>query len=178
MKKVLPLVARYVACFILFTAVFTGLFHLPFPITTVFFYRGMIYLTFTFVLFLILISVYVVWRKSQHLESYIAALCIAASINLSAFIVFPVTFDRSLSMFILKTLQAQRNNSCGGLTKDRMQEMLINTYIKSQDALQRRIEEQNIINMIQMRDGCYVTTSRAQSFLYFSSIVNTLYNIQ
>jgi hypothetical protein len=178
MKKVVSLMAKYIAFFIIFTSVFITLFHLPFPITQIFFYRGLIYLTCTFVLFFILILVYVVWRKLQHLESYIAALCIAASINLSVFIVFPVTFERSLSMFILNTLQAQRNTSCGGLTKDRMQEALINTYIKSQDALQKRIEEQNIINMIQMRDGCYVTTSRAQSFLYFSSIINTLYNIK
>jgi hypothetical protein len=108
----------------------------------------------------------------------IAALVLAASMHLNVFVVFPVTFERSISMYLLTTLEKNRTTACGGLTKEQMKEGLINTFVVEKDALQKRIIEQSIINMIEGKNDCYMVTDQAVRFLHFSTFIKALYNIK
>ena len=150
---------------------------MPILVTHILFFNGLIYLILTFGLTLAILVVYAMRTDSRHIESYIAALFISASIHLSIFIVFPVSIDRSVSVSLLNSLQERKINTCGGLTKEQIRESLISTYIIKQDAVQKRIDEQSFIRMIQSHNGCYYTTGRAARFLNFSQIILYVYNV-
>lgn len=178
MKKVIYYIAIYLSCFTFFTGVFVSLFHLFYPGTDILFYRGIINLGISSIATLAGILFFFRSGRIHAIESWIAALSLAISINLSVFIVFPVTFDRSLSMFMLTTLHENRDTACHGLTKDQLENELVQTYIKSRQAILKRVDEQSVVGAIQNNNGCYLTTGRADRLLFFSTIVKKLYNIR
>ena len=108
----------------------------------------------------------------------IAALIIAFSIHLSLFVIFPVTFERSVTMYLLNTLKNNQQNICQGLTKEQMKNKLINEYVVGKDAISKRINEQTIINMINKKSSCYQLTGRGTSFLKLSETLKKIYNIK
>ena len=81
-------------------------------------------------------------------------------------------------MYLLTTLEKSITTSCGGLTKEQMKEGLINTFVVEKDALQKRIIEQSIINMIEKNEDCYTVTDQAKRFLQFSQTIKAIYNIK
>lgn len=168
----------YGGVFLLFSGIFLGLFHSPLNVTDVFFYRGLIYLGTLFALSLVGVGVLFAVHKIEKPETWIAALCIAASVNLSVFIVFPVTFDRSISMYMLDTLHQGKNAMCRGLSKEELEAALIGDYIQTNGAVQKRLHEQEVINMIRQENNCYVATPRTATLLYFANIIGGLYNIR
>lgn len=178
MKRFIQLLVIYCGIFLLFTGIFLALFHSPFKASDVFFYRGLIYVTGLFTIFVIVTVLLFIFRKLKNPETLIAASCIAASVNLSAFIVFPVTFDRSITMYMLDTLDKENTATCRGLSKESLQASLIDTYIIAGDALEKRLREQREISMIEQHNGCYVTTARAGLFLRFANSIGRLYNIR
>ena len=97
MKKIVRI---YFLIFVLFTISYSILFYSPLlSYQKVLFYRGIGLLMFNFLFFLILTFIYYFKFSKKNLESVIAALIISISINLSVFIIFPVTFDRSITMY-------------------------------------------------------------------------------
>lgn len=178
-KEMFPYFGIYIAVFILFTAVYVGLFYSSvFNFQHVLFYRGLLYLFLTCLCVLAVILLCSIQLKYRYLESMIAALVLAASIHLNFFVIFPVTFERSISMYLLTTLEKNGTTACGGLTKEQMREGLITTFIGEKDALQKRITEQSIINMIAEKNNCYTVTEQARRFLLFSTFIKSLYNIK
>lgn len=178
-KGLFPYVSIYCGSFILFTVIYLGLFYSSvFSFQQVLFYRGLLYLVVTCVCVFIIMVLVLTRLKYRYFESMIAALVLAFSIHLNVFVVFPVTFERSISMYLLTTLEKNMTTACGGLTKEQMKEGLINTYVIEKDALQKRIIEQSIINMIEEKNDCYRVTDRAVRFLHFSTFLKSLYNIK
>lgn len=178
MNRFTRLIPVYGGVFLLFTGIFLGLFHSPLKASEVFFYRGLIYLGILFVFSLVGVGVLFGIRKIEKPETWIAALCIAASINLSAFIVFPVTFDRSVTMYILDTLHKGKSAVCRGLPRDALRTAVIDGYIIGGDAVEKRLREQREIDMVREQNGCFEATPRAGRFLYFANFIGGLYNIE
>ena len=179
LKEIFPYICTYFIVFILFTVTYLGLFYTSiFSYQQVLFYRGLLYLVLTSLGVFAMILLVSIRLKYRYFESMFAALVLALSIHLNFFVVFPVTFERSISMYLLTTLEKNRITSCGGLTKEQMKEGLINTFVVEKDALQKRIIEQSIINMIGKNEDCYMVTDQAKRFLRFSQIIKTLYNIK
>lgn len=106
-----------------------------------------------------------------------AAFALAIAINVSFFVLFPVSIERSVSVFLLNALSQGKQESCGGLSKEDMQNQLINKYVIKNDGIGKRIEEQSEIAMIQQQAGCYQLTKRGDQFIFFSHIIKILYNI-
>ena len=178
-QETLPYIGIYIGVFVLFTAIYLGLFYSSvFSFEHVLFYRGLLYLLLTSLGIFAGILLVSMRLKYRYLESMISALVLAASIHLNVFVVFPVTFERSISMYLLTTLEKNRTTACGGLTKEQMKEGLINTFVVEKDALQKRIIEQSIINMIEGKNNCYMVTDQAVRFLHFSTFIKALYNIK
>lgn len=169
----------YVGIFLFFTCVFLILLHFPFLTSQrVLFYRGISLLIATF--FIITAFIVFISRKylKEYIQSMVAALMIAASLNLTFFILFPVTFDRSVTMFILEDLRNRNASTCEGLSKQDIRQNLVGTYILANDAVDKRMTEQSIISMVTGNDQCYVLTDRAKQFLQFSKVIKELYNIK
>lgn len=175
----LRVAAIYFFCFLLFTFVFLLLFHTPlWAEQKVLFYRGLGLLVVSSLLVSTLaMTIRRVWREVR-IESLVAAVIISLSLHLSFFVVFPVTFDRSVTMYLLSSLENRRNDlSCSGKFEDSLEKNLIEEYIVSRRAVRRRLNEQSIIGMIEERNNCAQLSSTGTLFLKFAGLVKKLYGV-
>jgi hypothetical protein len=166
---------NYLLVFVLFTVVFLLLFRSPlFKGQTVLFYRGSFLLALTFFLFAITPGVIRGVLKVKY-DTFFAALMMSASIHLAIFVVFPVTFDRSITMYLLNRLAVSQSPSCQGLSQKEMEQLFIKEYVKRDQAMNRRIKEQSIIKMLEKQNNCVSLTSRGHNFLKLSEFIKWLY---
>lgn len=178
MKKILNTVLFYGATFLLFTSVFLLLFRLPFfSGQKVLFYRGLWLLIVTIIIFAFTVYIVRSILKFSN-ESYIAAILVSASINLSLFVVLPVTFERSVTIYLLNTLEAGSQNTCNGLTKKQLEEKLINEYVVKNKAIDKRTNEQEIIGFVEEKNRCLTLTPRAKNFLKLSETIGRIYDLK
>lgn len=168
----------YFFVFILYSTIVFLFFRLSFfnIFTQVLFYKGLMILLISF-LFIFIIFFFFSIKKKYHFELLFSALIFSFSLHLVFFVVFPVTFERSVTMYILNTLKNNQKNICGGLTKSQLEEKLINEYILKNDAVGKRINEQKIINFLNNDNKCLKITSKSENFLNFSEIIKKIYNI-
>lgn len=176
--KLLKIIFVYLTIFILFTAIYLFSFHTPiFSFQKVLFYRGVLLLFSTF--FLFGLTIYLVNRIYKiNIETLIAAIIISFSINLSLFVVLPVTFERSVTMYLLNTLKANSSNSCHGLTKIELEKKLIDDYVIRNKAIDKRINEQKIISFLKEQNDCLQLNLNALNFLKYSKIIGKIYGLK
>lgn len=178
-QRIICLIKTYILIFTGFSLSYLFLFHTPLLTSQhVLFYRGVLLLVVISIIWIALILWYCLKISAIFVESMIAAFILAISINLSVFVLFPVSIERSVSVFLLNSLAQGKQQSCHGLSKQEMQNKLIDEYVIGKDGIGKRIEEQSTINMIQNQLGCYQLTSRGNQFLSFSEVIKTLYNIR
>jgi hypothetical protein len=171
--------ATYILNFLLFTSLFILSFHTPlFMAEKVLFYRGLWILPIALILsgtISALISHY--WYKLP-VESFIASLLVAASLNICFFIVFPVTFDRSVTMYLLSELKTNpKAENCNGLIEKEFEQNLVSEYVYKQKAVSRRIFEQSEIGTIQTLGDCVQLSTKGEAFLEFSNLIKKAYAI-
>jgi hypothetical protein len=170
MKKI---VCSYSSIFVLFTLVFILLFHLPiWCFKSVLFYRGVVYLTTSLLILLIVILFIYLKLKKGNIETMISALIVSFAIHLSIFVVFPVTFDRSVSMYLLNTI----NNSNGSISKKDLENRLISDYVLESKAVERRINEQSTTGFVENKDNVKLS-SKGKAFLEISEIIKKIYSL-
>lgn len=174
MKKI---VLSYLGVFVIFTAVYILFFQTNiFSFQKVLFYKGLLLLALTSALCFIGIILYAKLVKGNF-ESLFAALVISFALNLTFFVVFPVTFERSVTMFILSSIdKGNMNNSCRGLTKGQIETELINKYILENRAVDKRINEQEIIKTLESKSQCVQLTKEGSNFLKFSAFISKTYH--
>lgn len=169
----------YFSIFILFSVSYLASFHTPlFNFQKVLFYRGIALLLFDIIVFFILSIIYFIKYSRKNIESVIAAIIVSAVVHLSIFVVFPVTFERSITMYLLNTLaQSQKNQICQGLTKSQLQDKLIQEYVIKNKAVDKRINEQKMINIIN-NNQCVRLTTKGLEFLLLSKLVGKAYGLK
>jgi hypothetical protein len=175
----LKIAGVYVGVFALFSVLYLGSFHTPLlGSEEVLFYRGVLLLALVFILFAAVI-VFLYWGGYiVRLESAAAALVASAAIHLAIFIVFPVTFDRSVTMYLLYALErSPQAQSCSGYSPTELEQTFLREYVGEQAALARRVEEQEIINMVDVSGQCIALTKRGEKFLQFSRAFGALYGV-
>ena len=171
------MIYTYLIIFSLFSVVFLIFLRLPLLASqSVLFYRGNLLLLLTF--FLTLTIIFIIYKRIKiGFETLLAALVMSASIHLSLFVVFPVTFDRSVTMYLLNRLQVSNSPTCSGLSPQAMENLFIKEYVKRDQAMARRIYEQSQINILQQNQNCVKLTKRGQDFLQFSKIIKKIYDL-
>ncbi len=172
MSKMFGLVKTYLTVFLVFSLFYLLLFHSPlFSSVKVLFYRGVLLLLVSFWCF---VSGYLALRKKIGLreETFFAALVMSLSLHLAFFVVFPVTFERSITMFFLKELSLEN------LSSEQAEEILIKDYIIGKSAVAKRVEEQKIIGFVEDRNKCLQITGKGRKFLDFADMVNKFYGIK
>lgn len=173
------LTAFYISLFLLFSAVYVLLFHSPlFSGQKVLFYRGL----FLLIVALLLVSFLLFTVRSKlhiRLESIIAGLMLCVSIHLMLFVVFPVTFDRSVTMFLLENINDNKNplSSCSGMGDVNLKKRFIESYVHKKDAIGRRISEQTVIGFVNGSADCRTLSPGAKAFLQFSDTVSRIYGL-
>ncbi|OGK38206.1 hypothetical protein A3F03_02840 [Candidatus Roizmanbacteria bacterium RIFCSPHIGHO2_12_FULL_41_11] len=180
-KPYLRILLTYFLTFILFSLIYIALFHTAFfSFEKVLFYRGLMLLAVTVLTALMVVVITLRFNKRllNYLETMIAAIVITAALHLSFFVVFPVTFERSVTMYLLNTLaQNQTAYSCPGLSKSQLEQKLILEYIIANRALDKRLAEQKEIDFISEKGECIQIAPKTNQFLRFSAFIKALYGL-
>jgi hypothetical protein len=140
---------------------------------SILFYRGLAVLAaITPVLILLLVlALRLPWAVGLlGARDAVAAAIVAISLNLAAFVLGPVTVDRSISVFMLSRL-AQ-----APLTADDLAREFATQYVRDWDQIGRRLKEQVVSrNVEQMPDGRYRLTAQGQSFMTTARAMSRLF---
>lgn len=164
-----------------FTVLYMFLFHLPlFLAEKVLFYRGLLLLPVAIVLTIGALLIFKQSLKHIRLESIVAGFMVAISLNLMFFVLFPVTFDRSVTMFLLNDLRVNAQiTTCTGLSKEYLQNHFINGYVLGEsDAIGRRMFEQHELGFVKGNDSCWSLTDKSKNFLKLSEFIGALYDLR
>jgi hypothetical protein len=139
----------------------------------IFFYRGLIALLVTAAA-LIPISIFVIRRLPQQWgfrpQDSIGGSAIAASILLAAFVVGPVTVDRSISVFML----SQFERADHPLTEKEARDMFVSKYVADWDQIGRRLNEQESSGNLQHSQDGWRLTEQGRSFMRVSRFIASL----
>lgn len=154
------------------------LFHSPlFESARVFFYRGIILAVLCSALQLLLNFLLLrvkLLRLDLGIRDLICACALTFSFNITFLIVFPVTFQRSVSTFLLAQLETKQET---GLSKEDMEILLKEEYLLKGAAVSRRMQEQLITgNVTQVGDRFYLS-SQGRNFMKSKNLVEKLYGI-
>jgi hypothetical protein len=169
----------YLAVGVIFTGIYFLLFHLPvLSGQKILFYRG---LSLLIVAMGIMGAIGEIMRRKKWIsgEILLAAIITAAALNLAVFVIFPVSFDRSVSMYLLNKLSSKEAlTMCGGLPESELEIKLITEYIQKDRAVRRRIEEQKATGTVTENNGCVELTTGGRGFLAVSEIIKKVYAVK
>lgn len=177
--KIVKYFTTYILIFLFYTLVFFLLYYLPvFNSQKVLFYRGNLLLILS--LFITMTILFVIKRqvKVVQFETIIASTIIAYSLHLAFFVVFPVTFDRSVTTYLLTTVNKSHSKICKNITIDQLENRFIDEYVIKNQAIQRRLREQKAIDTLNSNSMCVNITQKGKLFLKLIAIISNLYNIK
>lgn len=138
---------------------------------TILFYRGVV-LAIAAALVTGLVALWPARRTSDRLLP-ISAFAVSLSFNICFLVLFPVTVDRSVTVFLLSTLE-QRQQS--GMAAAELQQAFIDGYVVDMGAVERRIDEQRTSgNVVVAPDGKVRLTRQGERFMAFSRLVERLF---
>lgn len=137
---------------------------------TILFYRG-ITLAIASALITGLLALWLGRRtKDNTLPIASAALCL--SFNICFLVLLPVTVDRSISVYLLSTIERQND----GIDPSALQRAFIDGYVVRMGAIDRRIGEQRKSgNVVVGADGKVRLTAQGHRFMTLSRIVARLF---
>ncbi|MFC3442431.1 hypothetical protein ACFOKF_14750 [Sphingobium rhizovicinum] len=95
------------------------------------------------------------------LSTGIGAVALSLAFNISFLIVFPVTFDRSITMFLLARIERQD----GQLDAQGLERVFVREYLSDMRQIDRRIAEQSLSGNIRVEQGRIHITPQGQQLL-------------
>jgi uncharacterized protein YacL len=157
---------NFIKIFTFTTILFIGLLQLDFlKITNIYFFDG-VYL----LMVATLISFFIFRKKSLYIVTIIIAIF---SMNFGFFVLFPVSYERSVSVSLLNSLSEDKFEKI--VTKEDLRNE-IKKITNNDNFLDKRIEEQLYTGYIEEVDGGYKLTSRIKNFVYLQNFISVLFN--
>jgi hypothetical protein len=176
-KDVVKLFVYHATIIIIGTICFVLSFRTPLFINlNVLFYRGILLLITTCIVSgLILLGI----KRTNVLKLFtyrdiILAVTIIFSFNLLFFTHFPVTSERSISLFMLGYMNKNLDKT---FTKDEMIKIFMDKYIVEYGEMEKRFHEQIVTGDIVNHGKGYRITKRGQLILRFFNFVDELFMI-
>lgn len=125
------------------------------------FYRGIALAAVTAPLLAVALAL--AGRRVQLLDlsTIVGATALSLAFNISFLIVFPVTFDRSITMFLLARIERQD----GQLDAHGLEQVYIREYLGDMHQIDRRIEEQSLSGNIRVEQGRIHITAQGRRLL-------------
>jgi len=159
--------------FTLHASIWILLIQTPILIGLVLFYRGIFLLFLSLAIVLLITNVYTIINRKTHIfaEKLMHSLT-SLSVLCCFFVVFPVTTDRSVTVFILKKMESVHK-----ISESEVNSIIVSDYVVGQNAGNRRLKEQVLSGNIKCEDECMLT-SQGKLFLRFSDIVDTVFRTQ
>ena len=130
------------------------------------FYRGVVIAGV--VAFLLLVAG-IAARHQMRLapETLVGAVALSLAFNISFLIVFPVTFDRSITMFLLARIERQD----GQLDARGLERVFVRQYLGDLRQIDRRIAEQSLSGTIRVERGRIHITPQGRRLLEGARLV-------
>jgi hypothetical protein len=101
-----------------------------------------------------------------------------ACLVLVFFVVIPVTFDRSVSTFLLHTIENKQRHG-EEVSVEELSNIFVEEYVVKQSAIERRMFEQHKSGNIEFLEGGVVKiTPRGQNFLLLGNVFASVYGVQ
>ncbi|MEJ7927249.1 hypothetical protein WG908_10845 [Sphingobium sp. AN641] len=161
LRCVALLALTYTAALLLGFCLYVGLIRSPMLADMpVLFYRG---LALAFVAALLLCSVGAILRRRLGLDisTLLGAVTISLSFNICFLVIFPVTFDRSITMFLLARIERQD----GQLDRKGLEGVFVTEYLDEMQQIDRRIAEQSLSGNIRVSHGRISITPQGKQLL-------------
>ena len=112
-------------------------------------------------------------RRTRDSTHPIAAAALSLSFNICFLVLLPVTVDRSVSVYLLSTIE-QRQDS--GVTSAELQKSFVDGYVVRMGAIDRRIDEQRKSGNVTVDAGGKVRlTKQGEHFMSFSRLIARLF---
>jgi hypothetical protein len=139
---------------------------------TILFYRG-VALAFIAALLTGLAAAWLARRLGDR-SLPIAAAVVSLSLNICFLVLLPVTVDRSVTVYLLSTIDRQGG---AGIDARGLERAFIDGYVVKMGAIDRRLDEQiRSGNIAIARDGKVHLTNQGHRFMNFSRIVAWLFD--
>ena len=125
-------------------------------------------------IYLLLISTIINYYLFKKKEVNTLIIIIAVfSMNFGFFVLFPVSYERSVSVSLLNNLTQEEIDTV--ITKDELRNE-IKKITNNDTFLDKRIEEQLYTGYIEKADGGYKLTSRIKNFVLLQTFISILFN--
>lgn len=166
---------RQLAALGLLAAIGFGLYLLAFAVGAassipILFYRGVLLAA----LVAIATGIAGAWLGSRIRDPSLAvsAVAVSFSLNVCFLVLLPVTVDRSVTVYLLATVEQQRN----GITSPALEHAFVGGYVRDMHAINRRIDEQSQSgNLTVGEDGKVRLTAQGRRFMDFSRVIARLF---
>ncbi|MEE7492834.1 hypothetical protein [Methylobacterium oryzae] len=137
---------------------------------TILFYRGLILLAVAFLLTLAVTATLAGLGRAWGLRrrDALGACVLSLSLNLSAFVILPVTVDRSISVFLLGQMAARPEER---FTPERARTVFERIYLGEFRQMERRLAEQQASGNVARAEDGYVITPQGSAFIRFCGLV-------
>jgi hypothetical protein len=103
----------------------------------------------------------------------LAATSLAFAANVIFLVVFPVTIDRSVSIYLL----GQLSRASLGMTESELNERVINQYIREYKGVARRMQEQMLSGNVEISGDRYRLTRQGEAFIRVSDGIVELFGV-
>lgn len=135
------------------------------------FYRGVVVAAVAAPLLALLLGVAGRYLPSLDLSTIVGAVALSLAFNVSFLIVFPVTFDRSITMFLLARVERQD----GRLDARGLEHVYVREYLGDMRQIDRRIEEQSLSGNIRVDQGRIHITPQGRRLLAGGRVIGGLF---
>jgi hypothetical protein len=138
---------------------------------TILFYRG-IALALAVAVAIGLVSGWI-GRRNGDASFPIAAAALSLSFNICFLVLLPVTVDRSVTVYLLSTIEKRED---AGVDSAALQRAFVDGYVVKLGAVDRRLDEQTKSgNLTVGKDGKVRLTAQGQRFMQFSRLIARLF---
>ncbi|MBC9033140.1 hypothetical protein IAG41_12140 [Sphingomonas sp. JC676] len=150
--------------------VYLGLTNTPlFAGISILFYRGVLLCMASAILLAAALALAGRW-KPLALETVVAAAALSFAFNLSFLVIFPVTLDRSISVFLLAEIEAH-----DGLDTPALERLFVDRYVRDMAQIDRRVAEQAQSGNITVQNGHIRLTASGRRFLALSRHIGSAF---
>lgn len=139
---------------------------------TILFYRG-VALAIVAAIVVVLAAIWLA-RRTGDTSLPIAAASLSLSFNLCFLVLLPVTVDRSVTVYLLSTIERRQE---AGIGARELEQAFIDGYVVRMGAIDRRIEEQRVSGNIEVdAKGKVRLTHQGRRFMDLSRLVARLFS--
>ncbi|SCW49063.1 protein of unknown function [Ruminococcaceae bacterium YRB3002] len=175
MKDVFKLIGLYALIYIVYSALFVGLFHTGFlGGMEVLMYRGIVFIIITGILSAVTMAVVRRFWSFISIRDIIMMFVIFCCVNMVLFTLIPVTVERSVSVFMLSYMD---ENSDQSFTEEDVQEIFTSKYVVDYGAFEKRFDEQIATGtLVDNGDGTYSITDSGRRIVSMFRMVADWFN--